>query len=233
MKKTASLLVYVLLLAVLLAGCEWPGGWFGGGFGSGPVAEAPEEAPEPAVLDITGAWSADLDMAGFLNGILADDEEFGKYLTLDSFPVRLRADFCEDGTYALVCDPDSVRSAMDGIRDQLIGAAYSYLEDMARERGLDMTPEELMEKSGLSMDDLLADIDKFYNAESLLGGILDMSGRYLCQDGLLALSNDPEAEPDLSKAMTVNLMGDTLTFLEGDWYLQFDGLYPVVFHRGA
>ena len=228
MKKISSLALCALMLAVLLAGCEWPGGWFGGG----SAGEAPEEAPEAAVLDIPGAWSADVDMAGFLNGILADDEEFGKYLTLDSFPVRLRADFLVDGTYSLVCDPDSVRAAMDGIQDQLIGAAYSYLEDMARGRGMDMTPEELMERAGLTTDDLLADIDKFYNAESLLGGILDMSGRYLCQDGLLALSDGPEEEPDPDKAMTVTLEGDALTFTGGDWYPQFDGLYPVVFHRG-
>ena len=233
MKRTVSFAMIALLLAVLLAGCEWPGGWFGGMSGGGSAGETAEEAPVAAVMDITGSWSADLDMSGFLNELLADDEEFGKYMTFDSFNVRLLADFSGDGAYSMRCDPDSVQAAMESQREQITAAAISYLEDMARENGLDLTAEQLMEKAGLTMDSLLTDINKFFGVEKMLGGILDMSGRYLCEDGLLALSNDPAEDPDPDKAMTVTLEGDVLTLTGGDWYLQFEGLYPVVFHRGT
>ena len=219
MKKTVSLTLCALLLAALLAGCGSAGG------------ETASEAPEPAEQTITGSWTADVDMAENLNESLAASEEIGRYLTLDSFSLQLLLRFSEDGTYSMHCDPDSAKTALEGLKEQMKGALTGYLEDVARESGLDLTAEELMEQAGITMDDLLAEMDEAYSAEELVDD-MNLSGRYLYEDGKLALSDDPEKEADPNDAVTVTLEEDTLTLTGGGEDSEFAGLYPVVFHRG-
>ena len=214
MKKTVFLTLCSLLLAALLAGC------------GGAPGETAAEDP-----GIVGSWTADIDMADFLNSALAEDEQFGKYLTLDSFSIRLLADFSEDGAYSMHCDPDSAQTALADLKEQMKGALTGYLEDITKESGLDLNAEELMEQAGITMEDLLAEMDEAYSAEDLVKD-MDLSGRYLFEDGKLALSDDPAEDPDPEDAETVTLEGDTLTFTGGGEDSQFSGLYPVVFHRG-
>ena len=217
MKKTVFLTVCALLLAAQLAGCG--------------ADDAAAEAPEAMDPGIVGSWTADVDMAENLNEALSEAEEFSGYLTLDSFSFRLMADFNEDGTYSMRCDPDSAKAALDGLKEQMKGALTGYLEDIARESGLDLNAQELMEQAGITMEDLLAEMDEAYSAEDLVSD-MELSGRYLYEDGTLALSDDPEEDPDPEDAETVTLEGDVLTFTGGGEDSQFVGLYPVVFHRG-
>lgn len=219
MKKAVFLTLCFLLLAVLLAGCGSSGG------------ETAAEAPEPAEQGIVGSWTADIDMSGFLNEALAEDEEIGKYLTLDSFTIQLLADFGGDGTYSIRCDPDSAKAALDSLKEQMKGALTHYLEDIAKESGLDLTAEELMEQAGITMDDLLSEMDEAYSAEDMVSD-MELSGKYLFEDGKLALSESPETDPDPEDALTVTLEGDVLTLTGGGENSHFQGLYPVVFHRG-
>ncbi len=221
MKKIVSLTVCALLLAALLAGC-------GSASGGESSPEAPAEMQEPGVV---GLWIADLDMTDTLNRALAGDEEIGKYLTLDRFVVELLATFDEDGTYSMQCDKRSAQAAVAGLKEQMKVALTSYLEDVAKESGLDLTVEELLTKAGITMDDLLAEMDEIYSAEDLVRD-MDKEGRYLFEDGRLALSDDPEKEADLSAAYTAVLEGDTLTLTAGGEDNLFSDLYPVVFYRG-
>ena len=218
MKKTVFLTLCALLLAVLLAGCGSAG------------SETPAEAPEPAEEGIAGAWTAEVDMADTLNETLAEAEEISKYLNLDSFSLQLLLNFGEDGTYSMHCDPESAKAALDGLKEQMKGALTGYLEEIAKESGLNLSAEELMEHAGITMDDLLAEMDEAYSAEELVGD-MNLSGQYLYEDGKLILSDDPAEAPDPEDAETVTLEGDTLTFTGGGEDGHFIGLYPVVFHR--
>lgn len=219
MKKTLFLTLCALLLAALLAGCGSVGG------------ETAPEAPEPAEQGIAGAWTAEVDMADTLNETLAEAEEISKYLNLDSFSLQLLLNFGEDGTYSMHCDPESAKAALDGLKEQMKGALTGYLEEIAKESGLDLSAEELMEQAGVTMDDLLSEMDEAYSAEELVGD-MNLSGQYLYEDGKLILSDDPAEDPDPEDAETVTLEGDTLTFTGGGEDGQFIGLYPVIFHRG-
>lgn len=209
MKKILSLALSALLLVALLAGC-------GGG---------------TAEKGIAGSWAADVDMTEYLNAALSAEEDLGKYLTLDSFTIKLLADFNEDGTYSMKGDPDSAKAAMDGLKEQTKAAVTAYMEDMIKEQGLDMSLDELLEASGMSMDDLVDQMDQAYSTEDLLGD-LTMEGKYLYEEGKLALSDSLDEEADLSTYEAVELDGDTLTLTGGDDAdSDFAGLYPVVFER--
>ena len=224
MKTIVSLIFCALLLAALLVGC---GSAPGGESSPEASAEAPAETQEPG---IAGTWTADLDLTDTLNRALAGDEELGRYLTLDSFGFELLACFEEDGTYSMQCDKRSAQAAVADLKEQMKVALTRYLEDLAKESGLDLTVEELLTKAGITMDDLMAEMDEIYSAEDLVRD-MDKEGRYLFEDGRLALSDDPEKEADLSAAYTAVLEGDTLTLTAGGEDSLFSDLYPVVFYR--
>jgi len=210
MKKFLSLALGALLLVALLAGC-------GGGSAAGD--------------SIVGSWSADVNMTEYLNQLLGEEEEIGQYLTLDNFTIKLLAEFKEDGTYSMNGDPDSAQAAMDGLKEQMKTAVTAYLEDMIEQEGLDMSLEDLLAASGMSLDDLVNEMDEAYSAEDLVGD-LTMEGKYLFEDGKLALSDSLDEEADIEAYEAAELKGDTLTLTGGDDSdSEFAGLYPVVFER--
>ena len=213
MKKILSLTLTALLLAALLAGC--------GGAGGGAAEEK----------GITGSWAADVDMTEYLNEMLSEDEEIGQFLTLDNFTIKLLAEFKEDGTYTMAGDPESAQAAMDSLKEQLKGALTDYLQAMIDESGMDTTVEELLTEADMTMDDLMAEMDEAYSAEDLVGD-LNPEGKYLFEDGKLALSDSLDEEADIAEYEAATLEGDTLTLTGGeDADSEFAGLYPIVFER--
>ena len=213
MKKILSLTLTALLLAALLAGC--------GGAGGGAAEEK----------GITGSWAADVDMTEYLNEMLSEDEEIGQFLTLDNFTIKLLAEFKEDGTYTMAGDPESAQAAMDSLKEQLKGALTDYLQAMIDESGMDTTVEELLTEADMTMDDLMAEMDEAYNAEDLVGD-LNTEGKYLFEDGKLALSDSLDEEADIAEYEAATLEGDPLTLTGGeDADSEFAGLYPIVFER--
>ncbi len=213
MKKILSLTLTALLLAALLAGC--------GGAGGGAAEEK----------GITGSWAADVDMTEYLNEMLSEDEEIGQFLTLDNFTIKLLAEFKEDGTYTMAGDPESAQAAMDSLKEQLKGALTDYLQAMIDESGMDTTVEELLTEADMTMDDLMAEMDEAYSAEDLVGD-LNTEGKYLFEDGKLALSDSLDEEADIAEYEAATLEGDTLTLTGGeDADSEFVGLYPIVFER--
>ena len=206
MKKILSLTLTALLLAALLAGC--------GGAGGGAAEEKV----------ITGSWAADVDMTEYLN-------EIGQFLTLDNFTIKLLAEFKEDGTYTMAGDPESAQAAMDSLKEQLKGALTDYLQAMIDESGMDTTVEELLKEADMTMEDLMAEMDEAYSAEDLVGD-LNTEGKYLFEDGKLALSDSLDEEADIAEYEAATLEGDTLTLTGGeDADSEFAGLYPIVFER--
>ena len=183
------------------------------------------------VTKITGSWAADVDMTEYLNEMLSEDEEIGQFLTLDNFTIKLLAEFKEDGTYTMAGDPESAQAAMDSLKEQLKGALTDYLQAMIDESGMDTTVEELLTEADMTMDDLMAEMDEAYSAEDLVGD-LNTEGKYLFEDGKLALSDSLDEEADIAEYEAATLEGDTLTLTGGeDADSEFAGLYPIVFER--
>ena len=102
---------------------------------------------------------------------------------------------------------------------------------MIDESGMDTTVEELLKEADMTMDDLMAEMDEAYSAEDLVGD-LNTEGKYLFEDGKLALSDSLDEEADIAEYEAATLDGDTLTLTGGeDADSEFAGLYPIVFER--
>lgn len=128
-------------------------------------------------------------------------------------------------------DPESAQAAMDSLKEQLKGALTDYLQAMIDESGMDTTVEELLTEADMTMDDLMAEMDEAYSTEDLVGD-LNTEGKYLFEDGKLALSDSLDEEADIAEYEAATLEGDTLTLTGGeDADSEFAGLYPIVFER--
>jgi predicted small secreted protein len=217
MKKTLSLILSALLLAALLAGC-------GGASGDASAGAAQE-------ITVVGSWSAEIDMTQFINDSMGQDSEMAQFLTLENIKVRYNAEFKEDGTYAMSGDLASAQAVIESVKEQMKPALYSYFEYMIKQEGMDMTVDELLKSSGMTMDELVDSMDEALTPESLISG-MEMAGNYLYEDGKLAMSSSPEEKADMKDYESVTLTADTLTFTGENMDVSgFAGLYPIVFQR--
>ena len=210
MKKRSFLtLAAALLLAVSLAAC-------GGGT---TTTEEPEDS-------IVGDWQATISMADELNEAFAEDEEFSEFFgDIEKFDMTLGLSFAEDGNYTFEIDKDALVAEFQNLKEPLEAGFRAYMESMIAEMGLEMTVDEMMEESGITIDDLMAEL----NAEDFV----DMeewnaSGTYKLDGDKLYLGDGDAYE-------NISLAGDTLTIESPseDADGQFTDLYPITFQRAG
>lgn len=208
MKKTFALVLSVLLLVGLLAGC--------GG----------------ADKEIVGTWETSLEMANYLNEEF-EAEGMQDYLNVSTFAVVMRFTFNQDGTYSCEADQAAFEQTVEGLKEEMKAGFVKYAEDMIADAGMDMTAEELFAQMGTSLDDLINDS---FSAEDL-SDVTDMAaaeGNYETKDGKLYLSDGKEyqVDPEIYEVYTIE--GDKMTFVEsvgGDADDDMAELYPLEFQR--
>lgn len=192
MKKTMAMLLCVLLaFSVMLTGC----------------------ANEKDAL--IGTWRGSVDLVQFLNeGLSSVDPELGEYLRVSEFKMVYNLTFNEDGTYTMGADRDAVREAFDAVMKEMEVGLTEYLEYILNAQGLDMSVEEFMALSGLSMDALMEEAFTEDMMEEIASS-MDMQGKFDAKDGKLYMSESLDTVPDTNVFEYYKLEGVTLTIDEG------------------
>ena len=208
MKRThlAALLPALLLMLLVLGSCG----------GSSPT--------------LTGEWKAELDLADTFNEAFANYSEGDANSVLlrsGSFPITLQANFREDGTYTMTLDRDSVDAALMQLRRDLSPAVEARIRGELQAAGSDMTVEEYLASSNLSLNDLMNDLISVGLSEDLAAE-LESQGTYTARDGVLRLVPDARSDGSVPDPMedTYTLEGGLLTLTTED-----DGFGPIKFHR--
>lgn len=141
MKPVTKKIVSMLLIAVMLlafAGC-------------GKSKSGDKE-------QFLGTWKATLDMTDLLNESLREgigDDEMADFFVIDKFSFDVVFKFNDDGTYSTDVDQASLDKSVETMKTAVKDGLMDYFEVMIDGQELDMSVEELLELSGLSMDDLL------------------------------------------------------------------------------
>lgn len=211
MKKTlAIVLSIVMLLALTLTGCS-------------------SEKDE-----LIGTWMGSIDITDYMNEAFAENDPLvAEYLQISNFTIRYYLIFNEDDTCALEVDESSLEESFNQMLVEIEEGLRRYLEDEIAAMGVDMTVDEVMELSGTSLDQLMAesfspDIYKEMVEE------MESQGNYMVKDGKLMMSESLSTQPDSSVYELYSLAGNTLTIDKGNSSMDGDMedlIYPMVLQK--
>lgn len=168
---------------------------------------------------ILGTWESKVDcsewfMKRFTEGLEAgnEGEKMAKYFQIDSFEMTLYLTFNEDGTYAMGVREETVRTAMEGIKDDIEKGLENYLIDELKP----IFGEEIgAEDVGEFIEPLMEKAFGEETMESLMQNVQKSTteGHYKLEDDKICMSKDLEEEIGTDHD-TYKLSGNTLTLLE-------------------
>ena len=209
MKKVLALLLAMMMVAALFAGC-----------GSKGNKESAEKDTRSDAEKIVGTWKGEVDMSDVMQAQAGDEME------IKDFKVEVTYEFKEDGTYATQVSEESVGKAMESLIDSLL----PYLkENMKTEaEALGMSVDQLLEAYGMTEDDLGELMLSMVDTSSMMDN-LKREGKYQVKDGKIYINADTQEELDESTYGEYTLKGDTLTLTVNQ-----DGeTYSMVFKRAG
>lgn len=161
---------------------------------------------------VVGTWEGKLDMAEAINNeVVKADAEMGKYMKIDKFEITLRFIFGEDGSFKMEVDEESCDAAFQGMREPLEKGIRKYFEEMIKSAGLgDMTIDEALAATGMSLDSLIDEVMKSMDTSDFVDSMTQECKYRLDGDKLYTY----EGVVDKDVYTLVELDGDTLTLKE-------------------
>lgn len=162
MKKWSAMILAVLLLAALLAGCK----------------------PSEESL-LVGKWEAKVDLALAYEDLLARaDATVAAHVDLRQFDVELTAQFKSDGTYRLRVDEDQLRTGTVNMDAAIRQGMAAYLQAQTGK-----TMDNLLTAAGLTMDEVM---EKYFadDLTAVIRENLESEGTYKVSGGKLILTDE-------------------------------------------
>ena len=182
---------------------------------------------------LLGTWEAELDMTAMIREELGS--AFNDLFTLDGLTFTARITFCDDGTYQITVDSDSVAATFDSILADMEDALIKMLENEIAVLGLDMSVEDMLALSGRGTDILLDETIAAIDLYSIIDQVVEecsLRGNFEAKGGKLYLSDGLEHTPDPNTYETYTINDTTLTIsASGAEDGAFAGLYPVTFTK--
>lgn len=186
-----------------------------------------------------GLWEGSIDLTDFINQGLAEDEEMAEYIEIDECIFIVKLTFNEDGTYKMLVEEDAAEKTFDTIRENMKKGIEKYFEDYIESMDINMTVEEVLLASDLSLDAL---VEEAFSDEMIDSIISEMSseGNYEVKDGKLFTSENLDSKIDENVYENYEITHDELILLESSEEDDFkestdtlEGLkvYPMTFKK--
>ena len=185
---------------------------------------------------VEGTWEAEIEIGEYLTEMLTSDESFAEladFFELKNCTLVYEMEINDDGTYKLSVDKNSAKDAADDIRKAFKQCMEDYFKDYIEGQNSSMTVDELLEESGISMDDLL-DAYMGEDNENYVKLFEEMAteGYWKVEDDKFYTA-ETEDDFDEDEYDEFELDGDSLTFTDGSGEdaeeMQF--IYPMEFTR--
>lgn len=221
MKRTIRKMVCVLMIAAMvlaLVGC--------GGSGKNNDKEK-----------FLGTWKVDVDMTDIINGGLTEgmdqiDASASEYFNISKFDLTVIFTFNDDGTYSMDVDDDSFNSSVDGVKEDIKAGFIKYFEDMIAGMGLDMSVDEVLEASGMSIESL---IDESLTSEMFDSMIeeFEVSGKWKVEKGKLYLTESADDDFDEENFDYYEISEEGIKLYIPEGMEDETGLYPMYLTKVA
>lgn len=182
---------------------------------------------------LVGTWTSEVDMTQIINEELAADPTLAGFFTINDFRIVMIMTFNEDGTYCSTVDAESVTTAMEGLLDDMETGIVAMLQAELDASGLDMSVEDMLAMSGMSLEDLMAEMKSALENEGIVEQVTaeaTMEGNYEVKGDKLFLSDGLEYDVDPAIYEVIELDGNTMTWIENVGSDEL-GLYPIMFTK--
>ena len=181
-----------------------------------------------------GTWETELDMTDYLNdAITEEDEDMGEYIKFKDFSLVVQIEFKDDATYEMSVDKKAAEKAIEALREDFEKGIIEYFEAYLEEAGVDMTVEEALEESGMSIEDLMDEALGDELLDEITSGF-ESEGNFSVEDGKLFMSDDLDSDIDEDEYETYEISEDKLKLIKyhGEEDLEgLEDLYPMTFKK--
>ena len=237
MKKIICILLALSLL-LLATGCTKP-----------VESEKPEEEKRPQIVapeddvkveinasNLSGTWSAELDLSEFLTNALFEYELMQMGMMVTDFYINVSMEFRENGTYRVWVDMDSVNASTEMLMDLVTETVWQEVEMMYMDLENELTLEEILKKENVDPDKDVEELRQHLTTEGYLGKLqerIDREGKFEIIQDELYLSKDVNEDVLKQFCDIIELGANTLTFVDCFADIDFEGylLYPLTFNR--
>ncbi len=173
MKKIISVMLSVVMIATMFLGMT----------GCGKVEDK----------EIVGKWEMTVNLFDITGPLFDDDMELYKYIDADEFTVTLRYEFKRNGKYKFYADEKQLKESAETVREAIETGLEKFFQEYIEQKELDMTVDELLEASDMSMDSLIEDMF----GEEIVQEFIDdfeSEGYYTVKDGVLYTSSTKDVK---------------------------------------
>lgn len=187
MKRTFALILSILLLATLFAGCG-----------------------EKAKL--TGTWQATANLAEVMQSILRDRLP-DSVLEVTDFPVIVELTFRRDGSCSFSLQEGSVQESLEKLLKDLEQAFIDGLDEQMTLLDSNLSLEELLKFTGVDLESLLEGLRKTFMESDFAGALLGrmtFNGYYKLSGEKLYIAETKEIDKN-SFAFIYKIQDDVLT----------------------
>ena len=178
-----------------------------------------------ATESLVGLWNGKVEMTSLINEFIATDPSMANYFSFSELYFTLTLEFTEDGGSIITFSQDSIDKLADLIIEQMKPGVKAMIEAAMQAEGLNISYETFLALTGMSEDDLLADLRDSLMAE--LDGIAgqSMTSTYEVKDGKLYLGEGGGSEYTLENGVL------TIQAPEGESIEGAEFLFPMTLTR--
>lgn len=179
-----------------------------------------------------GAWEANVNLTDFVNeqfqaGFEQVGEDASEYFNIDEFEFKMLFTFNDDDTYSISVDKDSLNNSLETIKGNFKDGFTAYVEDTITTMGLDMSVDEMLALSGMSMDDV---INAGFGDEIIDGmlGEFEANGKWEAKDGKLYTTESVNDDIDENAYELYEITSDGIKLSEPEGVEDEIGIFPIV-----
>lgn len=187
--------------------------------------------------DLTGKWTANINMAAAFNQeMAATDPMMAEYISVDTFNLPLVLELKEDGTYTMTVDIVAMEASMSTLAEDMTTGLEAYFAAVFAEQGLDMDVNEALSAMGMDLDtlvdELTTELSAAFTSEEAFGSFVS-EGKYKAEKGKLHMTEGMDEVINPAVYNTYTLDGDTLTLEQGTEELEEGAeiMFPMVLTR--
>lgn len=187
-----------------------------------------------ATESIVGTWAGTVEFTEeYMKESMTMDPMVSAYFSISPFSLDLTMTFHEDGTCAMEIEEESAKKAAEQMTQELLDGIVKLLDELLKQQGLNMTTEEYLAASGMTLDDLREQMAGEMNAQDMIEG-LSNEANYEIRDGKILISDDLDTEPEEEDAAPYTLIDGVLTIEASEEAAEEPGaeyMFPLVLNR--